>query len=69
MADSPTGSCCLCDNTYVNYGHNPWPLVPDDDDFSRCCDTCNTTKDCLLGCMLIENKRYQLAPNYSTNRN
>lgn len=39
-----TGGCCLCPGPYHNHGHNPWPLVPDDDDFSRCCDTCNTTK-------------------------
>lgn len=39
MADSPTGRCCLCGNTYVNYGNNAQPL-----DNGRCCDMCNMTK-------------------------
>jgi len=39
MADSPTGRCCICGNTYVAYGHNAEPLAT-----GRCCDTCNTTK-------------------------
>lgn len=38
------GSCCLCDGDFFDFGHNPWPLVPDDDDYSRCCDSCNTSK-------------------------
>lgn len=38
------GQCCLCNEPYEQYGNNPWPLVPDDDDISRCCNNCNTIK-------------------------
>lgn len=34
--------CCLCGQTFVGYGNNPWPLSHDIND--RCCDRCNDTK-------------------------
>lgn len=39
------GTCCLCGGDYFNFGHNPYPLVPDDTsvpiDGDRCCSDCN----------------------------
>jgi hypothetical protein len=41
--------CCLCNGPLDEwggslYGHNPYPLVDDDDVESRCCGLCNETK-------------------------
>lgn len=34
--------CCICGQMFIGFGNNPWPIVNDDD--SRCCDDCNTTR-------------------------
>jgi len=31
--------CCICGETFVGYGNNPWPLSKNETD--RCCDDCN----------------------------
>jgi hypothetical protein len=36
-----TGDCCLCEKQFTNWGHNPYPLCPEDDTDARCCDGCN----------------------------
>ncbi len=33
--------CCICDQEYEGYGHNPLPLYNSE---GRCCTTCNFTK-------------------------
>jgi hypothetical protein len=37
--DGPS-TCCLCEDEFKGYGHNPAPLGSADD---RCCDSCNYT--------------------------
>jgi hypothetical protein len=38
------GKCCLCEGNYEGWGHNPYPLVEEEDYESRCCDHCNATR-------------------------
>ena len=40
--EPPTLTCCLCGDTFVGWGNNPYPLSVNPDD--RCCDKCNYTK-------------------------
>lgn len=30
-------TCCICGNTFVGWGNNPWPVKDD----GECCDECN----------------------------
>jgi len=39
MSEERNGFCCLCGNTYDNYGHNTQPVA-----FGRCCTECNNYK-------------------------
>lgn len=32
-------NCCVCNQKYTGYGHNPYPLKAT----GRCCDACNTS--------------------------
>ena len=36
-----TFKCCLCGCFFHGYGNNPYPLCPEDDYESRCCDECD----------------------------
>ena len=31
-------TCDICNDKYIGFGHNAWPLVDD----GRCCDDCNS---------------------------
>lgn len=31
--------CCICRQTFVGFGNNPWPV--NDDINARCCNQCN----------------------------
>ena len=35
----PTGNCCFCNNPHYYGGHNPAPVVVEEN--ARCCDYCN----------------------------
>lgn len=35
------GACCLCDGSYFDHGHNPFPLAMYP---KRCCSDCNAEK-------------------------
>lgn len=32
-------TCCICGETLVGYGNNPWPIAEE----GECCDYCNMT--------------------------
>lgn len=32
--------CCICNELYIGYGNNPWPVK----DEGECCDNCNFEK-------------------------
>lgn len=32
-------TCCICGQTFVGYGNNPWPV--NDDENAECCNRCN----------------------------
>ena len=38
-----SGKCCLCNGTYNNFGNNPFPFFPNDEE-KRCCKLCDNTK-------------------------
>jgi len=39
MSEEWNGFCCLCENSYDNYGHNAQPVA-----IGRCCTECNNYK-------------------------
>lgn len=34
--------CCICGETFIGWGNNPWPVCDGEND--RCCDACNEEK-------------------------
>jgi hypothetical protein len=37
-------TCSLCEQSFIGYGNNPYPLCDEDDYEATCCDTCNIYK-------------------------
>jgi hypothetical protein len=36
-------SCCICKNTFNDWGNNPFPCCAVKDETAKCCDGCNTS--------------------------
>lgn len=37
----PKNTCCICGEELKGHGHNPWPVIKEED--ARCCYKCNAT--------------------------
>jgi hypothetical protein len=46
--------CCLCGESFIGYGNNPYPV--DKDPEHRCCDVCNVTKVLPARVLELKNK-------------
>lgn len=35
-----TKVCCICNEPFIGYGNDPWPVAEE----GQCCDNCNATQ-------------------------